>query len=395
VTDLPLDGVRVLELGGYVAAPYATSLLAALGAEVVKVERPRGGDDFRRGADDRNMFYRQYNAGKKSLAVDLKHPHGLALVKALLPRFDVLVENVRPGKLSALGLGPSDCTAVNQDLVYASITGFGPEGAMAQDPSYDSIAQSFSGLYSVLSDAGSPQISGTCLADLVGALVNATGVLAALVGRGRTGRARQVETSLVEAVTTITVDAITQYFEDGRRDPSRRSRHPQAQNFALATADGPAMTIHLSSSERFWQGLVAALERPDLAEDPRYRSYADRIRNHAQLALVLEAEFLTRSADEWETRLRAHDVPHAPVLTISGFLDHPQTRLLDLVEPADRGLAVVRPPWRFDGDRPGRLGAAPRVGEHTRDVAGEVYGDEQIEQLVRDGVLFAAGPDPS
>jgi len=390
LTDAPLAGIRVLELGGYVAAPYATSLLGSLGAEVVKIERPDGGDAFRRGDEDRYTYFRQYNAGKKSVAVDLKHPDGVALVQALVPRFDVVMENIRPGKLEALGLGAVDCQALNPDLVYASITGFGPTGAMAHQPSYDSIAQSFSGMFSVLSDAGRPQISGTCLADVVGGMVNATGVLAALVGHARTGRGRRVETSLMEAVTTLTLDAITQYFDDDHAEPTRQSRHPQAQSYALATSSGSAITVHLSSSERFWAGLLAAMDRPDLGADPRFATYAQRIAHYADLAEVLASEFLRRPAAAWEERLRSADVPYAPVHSVAGFLEHPQTRLLDLTEPEHDGLALVRAPWRFDGERPRRSPSTPRVGEHTRAVVAEVYDDDEVDRLVDAGVIHVA-----
>lgn len=395
MTDSPLQGIRILELGGYIAAPYATSLLGMLGAEVVKIERPDGGDAFRRGDENRYTYFRQYNAGKKSVAVDLKHPDGVELVRALVPRFDVVMENIRPGKLDTMGLGPKDCAALRPDIVYSSITGFGTEGELAQQPSYDSIAQAFSGMYSILSNAGSPQISGTCMADVVGGLVNATGVLAALVGHGRTGRGRRVETSLMEAVTTLTLDAITQYYDDDHTDPSRQSRHPQAQSFALPTASGPAITLHLSSSQRFWSGLVAAIERPDLAADPRFATYAQRIGHYTELAGILAEEFLLRPTLEWESRLRAADVPHAPVLTVSGFLEHPQTRLLDLMEPEHDGLALVRPPWRFDGTRQDRPHSTPLVGEHTREIVKEVYDEEQIELLTRSGVLHVANDLPT
>jgi crotonobetainyl-CoA:carnitine CoA-transferase CaiB-like acyl-CoA transferase len=142
----PLAGIRVLELGGYISLPYATSLLSALGADVVKVEKPGAGDDFRRGDNNRSPYFIQHNAGKRSLSVDLKTPEGVALVKALIPRFDVLLENLRPGKLTAIGLSQAECAALRADLVYGSLTGFGNGGPLEQRPAYDTIGQSFGGL---------------------------------------------------------------------------------------------------------------------------------------------------------------------------------------------------------------------------------------------------------
>ncbi|MFC9735734.1 CaiB/BaiF CoA transferase family protein [Streptomyces roseolus] len=385
----PLHGIRILELGGYISAPYASSLLCALGAEVVKVEKPGTGEDFRRLKNDRSPYFIQYNAGKRSLAVDLKTPEGIALVKALVPRFDVVLENLRAGKLTALGLGPEECRALRPDLVYASVTGFGNGGPLAQRPAYDTIGQSSAGLYSLLSDAEAPQLSGTILADLITGVSTATGVLAALVGRAATGAGQHVETSVMEAVTTLTADAVSQYFDDGYQDPSRRSRHPQAQNFCLKTAAGADIAIHLSSSQKFWNCLVAAMDRPDLAEDPRFATYPERERHYFELVDVVQAEFLHRPTAEWEKRLSDADVPFAPVLTVSGVMNHPQTKWLELFEPEDNGVSLLRPPWRFGGTRPDRGGVAPRVGQHTREIAGEVYEAARIDELLSAGVLFA------
>jgi crotonobetainyl-CoA:carnitine CoA-transferase CaiB-like acyl-CoA transferase len=385
----PLKEIRILELGGYISAPYATSLLGALGAEIVKVEKPVGGDDFLRQDNDRSLYFIQYNAGKRSLGVDLKKSEGVALVKALIPRFDVVMENMRPGKLAAMGLGQADCAALRPDLVYASISGFGSGGPLEQRPAYDTIGQAFGGMYSVLSDAGSAQLAGTPIGDLITGVAAAAGVLAGLVGRAASGTGQYVETSLMEAVSTLTVDAMTQYFDDGGRDPSRQSRHPQAQNFCLKTATGEDIAIHLSSSQKFWLSFLQALDRGDLADDPRFTTYNLRVANYFELVEIVEPEFAKKPASEWEERLTAADVPFAPVLTMSGYITHPQTRWLELLEPDRNGLQLLRPPWRFGGTRPERPGVAPMVGQDTRDIAAEVYDQSRIEELIAAGILFA------
>jgi len=390
----PLSDIRVLEMGSYISMPYAASLLCALGADVVKVERPGPGEDFRRAVNHQSPYFRQYNSGKRSLAVDLKDPSGVALVKALVPRFDVVMENMRPGKMAALGLGADDCRALRPDLVYASVTGFGSGGPLALRPAYDTIGQSFGGLFSVLSDRGAPGLSGTCIGDLISGLTAAAGVLAALVGRAGSKEGTVVETSLMEAVSTLTIDAMTQYFEDGHADPSRRSRHPQAQNFVLPTAGGSHVSIHLSSSQKFWRSFCSAMDRPELADDPRFATYNDRMANYPELVAISEAEFVTRTWDEWDKRLSEADVPFAPVLSMSGYLEHPQTQWLQMVEPENEGLSLLRPPWRFDGERPGRAPETPRVGQHSRQVAGEVYDAKQVEELLAAGVLFVDEPTP-
>jgi crotonobetainyl-CoA:carnitine CoA-transferase CaiB-like acyl-CoA transferase len=384
----PLSGIRVLEFGGYISLPYATSMLCALGADVVKVERTGSGDDFRRGLGVRSAFFRQYNSGKRSLAVDLKRPEGIEVVKNLIPRFDVVVENMRPGKMRSLGLGPEDCTALRPDLVYASVTGFGSGGPLAHRPAYDTIGQAYGGLLSVLSNAGAAQLSGAALADLVTGMAATTGILAALVGRTSSGKAQHVETSLMEAVSVLTVDAMTQYFDTDYEEPTRQSRHPQAQNFVVKTAAGDDLVIHLSSSPKFWSSFLGVMERQDLAGDPRFASYRTRCDHYFELATIVEAEFLRKTSTEWEELLTANDVPYAPVLTMSEYVHHPQMEWLELIEPEQDGLSLLRPPWRFGGERPQREQHVAAVGEHTREITLEAYDEVTVERLIADGILY-------
>ena len=384
----PLDGIRILEIGGYIALPFGTSILCALGAEVVKVERPVVGEDFRRHQNDGSPYFRQYNTGKRSLSVDLKSEEGVALVKALIPHFDVVLENLRPGKVAAMGLGPEDCRALRPDIVYGSVTGFGAGGPLANRPAYDTIGHAFGGLYSLFSDGDHPQLAGGLSADLVTGLSTATGVLAALVGRLKTGRPQRMETSIMEAVSALTVDGITQSFELGN-NPARTSRHPQAQNFCVPTSTGEYLAVHLSSSQKFWHALCRAMDRMDLTEDPRFGEYRPRESNYFELVPIVEAEFAKQSKDYWEKVLTEADVPFAPVLSMTGYLEHEQVEHLKLVEWQPDGLPLIRPPWTFDGERPDRGTRAPKVGSDTRAVASEVLPAEEIDALLERGVLFA------
>ena len=338
---------------------------------------------------DASPYFRQYNSGKRSLAVDLKNPKGVDVVKALIPRFDVVMENMRPGKMRALGLGPEDCTALRQDLVYASVTGFGSDGPLAMRPAYDTIGQAYGGLYTVLSDAGKAQLSGTPLADLITGLTATTGILAGLVGRANSGGPRQVETSLMEAVSTLTIDALTQYFDSGHQEPTRQSRHPQAQNFVLKTAAGDDIAIHLSSSHKFWLAFLDVMGRRDLASDPRFVTYAARNDSYVELVDIVAAEFRSKPTSEWEELLTRYDVPYAPVLTMSEYMHNPQVQWLQLVDEEEDGVALLRPPWRFGGSRPEREHHVPAVGEHTRVIAAEVFDEATISRLLDEGVLFA------
>ncbi|MFD6063742.1 CaiB/BaiF CoA transferase family protein [Rhodococcus wratislaviensis] len=390
VTHPPLRGVRILELGGYVSGPYGTSLLAALGADVVKIERPGTGDDFRRQQDDQSLYFKQYNAGKRSLALDLKHPAGVRILKDLLPQFDVLLENMRPGKLSALGLDPQECMARNPDLIYVSVSGFGEGGPLSERPAYDTIGQAFGGLYSVLGDEDRPQLSGALFGDLVTGLTTGMGILAALVGRKAGTGGQLVQTSILEAVSTMTIDNYTQYLDTGRSSPTRQSRHPQAQNFCVRASSGQYVAIHLSSSQKFWRGLATALGRAELIDDPRFADYDARTRHYFELTPIVQAEIVKRTADDWERILTENDVPFTQVLDMETWSHHPQTEWLELLEPERDGVSLVRPPWRFNGQRPNRDSRAPRVGEDTIAVVQSVRTPEQIAELADSGVLFVA-----
>jgi crotonobetainyl-CoA:carnitine CoA-transferase CaiB-like acyl-CoA transferase len=386
----PLDGIRILEVGGYISLPFGTSLLCSLGAEVVKVEKPLVGEDFRRLQNDESPYFRQYNTGKRSLSVDLKNPAGVELVRALVPRFDVFLENLRPGKMAAIGLGPDECRALRPDIVYGSVTGFGSGGPLANRPAYDTIGHAFGGLYSLLGDDGHPQLTGGLSADLITGISTAAGVLAALIGRMKTGRPQRMETSIMEAVSCLTIDGISQAFELGTA-PTRESRHPQAQNFCVQTSSGEFLAVHLSSSQKFWRSLCVAMDRRDLLEDPLFAAYRPREGNYFDLVKIVEAEFARHTKQHWEDALTVNDVPFAPVLSVGEYVHHEQVKWLEMVEPQPDDLALMRAPWRFDGRRPDRRGAAPKVGEDTRAIASEVYPADKIDDLIEAKVLFTDG----
>lgn len=389
MNEKPLEGIRVMEIGAYISLPMTTSILASLGAEVVKVERPVTGDDFRRHQNNKSPYFRQYNSGKRSLAVDLKTDEGVALVKSLIPRFDIVLENMRPGKLHALGLGAEICREINPDIIYGSITGFGDTGPLANRPAYDTIGHAFGGLYSVWGDEGKPQLAGGLSADLITGIVGATGVLAAVIARLRTGKGQRFETSIMEAVSTLTADAIAQTYELGK-SPSRTSRHPQAQNFCVPTSDTRFLALHLSSSQKFWLAMCRAIGRPDLPKDPRFAEYRSRESNYFELAPIIEAQFATQTYEYWEARLIADDVPFAPVLSISEYIQNEQVVHLEMFDQDPDGLSLLRVPWKFNGKRPSRSLDTPKVGADTLAVAAEVLSEEQIQKLTTTGVLSAA-----
>lgn len=389
VKSQPLAGIRVLELGAYISAPYAGVILAALGADVVKVEPPAG-EPFRRGDDNRNAYFIQYNSGKKSVAINLKSKSGLDLVRSLVPKYDVLIENMRPGKMDALSLGEQVCRNLNPGLIYASISGFGSGGPWVDRPAYDTIGQSIGGIYSIMNDADHRQLTGTCLADLITGVGSAMGIVAALLGRERSTdhKGMLMETSLHEAMSMLTIDAMTQAYETDT-NPVRNSRHSQAQNFCLNCADGGTITLHLSVSQKFWGNIARLIDRPELVDEARFRTYDDRRvpEHYAELVRIMEEAFREKSRAEWEHLLVEADVPFAPVLNMHEVAEHEQTKWLGLMGSSVAGLPMVRPPWRFDGERPKRSELCARVGQHSREVLLEICSNSEIDALIADGAV--------
>ena len=387
-TNKPLAGIRVLDFGAFIAGPYATELMAMLGAEVVKVEPVRSGEAFRRGEGTGSPYFVQANAGKKSLAVNLKSPEGMDLITKLLPKFDVVIENARPGVMERLGLGADVVRQINPSIVYASASGFGDGGPWRDRAAYDTIGLSMSGFLSLMSDKDDFQLAGTCIGDLTTGLVMALGVVSALVGRERDPEheGAVLKTSLLEAMTTMTVDAVTQMFETGER-PHRESRHPAANSFCLRTSDGSALAVHLSSPQKFWHAFLKAMENPDFGTDPRFETYADRRANYFELRPLVEAEFIKHDKAEWERRLVEADVPFAPVVSVDELPDNEQMQWLDMFEPERNGQQLVRAPWRINGERPGKPVWAPDIGAHSREVALEVLAAEDVDTMFAEGTL--------
>ena len=271
-----IGGIRVLEFANYVSGPYAGMLLSDLGAEVIKIESPDGGDPFRNwGKTDYNGTFGSMNRNKKSVTLDLKTQAGQAAARRLALGADVIIENFRAGALERLGLGYEALAVDNPRLVYCSITGFGSNGPYRSRPGYDTVGQAMSGLLAVLTDRNAPQPMGVSLSDHLAGTFAAYGILAALLARATSGRGQKVETSLLQATLSFLGENASNYFEDGRV-PTRATRCQRAQVFAFTAGDGKPFVIHLSSPEKFWRGLLKATDREALGTDDRFRNREGR-----------------------------------------------------------------------------------------------------------------------
>jgi formyl-CoA transferase len=367
-----LSGIRVLEFASYVSGPFAGMLLSDLGAEVIKIEQPDGGDPFRMwGKTDYNGTFGSMNRNKKSVTLDLKTKEGQANARKLALTADVIIENFRAGAMDRLGLDYETLSAANPRLIYCSITGFGSEGPYRNRPGYDTVGQAMSGLLAVLTDRRAPQPMGISLSDHLAGTFACYGVLAALVARNNTGQGQKVETSLLQATLAFLGENAANFFEDDRV-PSRATRCQRAQVFAFTAGDGLPFVVHLSSPEKFWQGLLKATDRQALAADERFLTREVRVKNYDALSAELLTAFQAKPRADWLRLLQAEDVPSGPLNTIDEVFKDPQVISLDMKKDLPhrtRGMvSVVGNPVRMSATPPRVETAAPDLGADNETV---------------------------
>ncbi len=365
-TQPTLAGIRVLEQGTFITGPCAGMMLADLGADVIKVESPEG-DPYRAYQGGQySPHFQAYNRNKRSLTLDMKLQSDCALFDKLASEADVYIQNFRPGTAERLGAGAARLQSLNPRLVCCSISGFGSSGPYYDRPSYDSVAQALSGFLSVVVDNRRPQFLGPALADAITGMYASQGILAALVQRGRTGRGAHVEVSMLEAMTHFAIEPFAAFFALGET-PTSADRPRLAQAYILHTADGRLIAIHLSSLEKFWQGLCTALDAPELKLDPRFNPRQRRIAEYETLRVELDARFARKPLKYWMERLQAEDVPYAPVNLLDDAVRDPQVEHMGIVVPIESphtATRAVRPAAQFDGRRAHSVSAAPLLNQH-------------------------------
>ncbi len=312
--------------------------------------------------------FQGFNRNKQSIVVDLEQSEERAFLARMLETADVYIQNFRPGVAEKLGLGPAELQAKNPRLIYCAISGFGRDGPYAKRPTYDTVAQAMSGYLSMFVMPDNPHVIGPAVADGITGLYAAYGILGALVERNSTGRGRIVEVAMVEAMMHFAIEQFAHYFNTGHSpDPFDRSK--LAQSYALVCADDKLIALHLSSPDKFWEGLVKAVEHPELAQDPRFKTRMDRVSHQPELREILRPIFRQRDRLEWAKRLEQADVPYAPIYTLAEAIDDPQIRHLGTVRSAEHPtqgtIRTIRRPVVYDRDRAGiEVTAPPVLDEH-------------------------------
>ena len=381
-----LSGIKIVETASYVTGPFASQLLADMGADVIKIEEPRRGDPFR-GWGDRNYSatFCSLNRNKRSVTLDLRTEKGREIALKLAVTADVLIENFRPGVMDKRGLGYETIKALNPKIVYCSISGFGQNGPYRDMPGYDTIGQARSGLLSLLTDPGKPQGMGISFSDHLTGMYACYGVLAALVNRSMTGEGQRVETSLLRASVSFVSETAARFFETGHV-PRRAHRTKTAGVFAFVDKEGLPFVLHMSSPDKFWRSMFEVVGKPEWADDPRFRDRKGRIENHDALSDMLQVIFRDGSREHWLQRLQENDVPAAPLNTLDEVFRDPQVKTygfpneiehpkMGKVKMVGNAVDLSRTPPRID--RP-----PPILGEHTDEILKSLgYDDGMISEF--------------
>jgi crotonobetainyl-CoA:carnitine CoA-transferase CaiB-like acyl-CoA transferase len=363
-----LAGCRVIDHAEFITGPYTAMLLADMGADVIKVERPGGGDPFR--SFEEGLYgpqFQAFNRAKRSIQLDLGLPGDRDVMWKLLDGADVYIQNFRPGVIERLGFAAEEAMRRNPRLVHCSISGFGADGPYADRPAYDTVGQALSGYLSMFVSSDAPRIVGPATADSVTGLYAACGILGALLARHATGKGRKVEVAMTAAMAHFSIEQYHRYFVTGVV-PGTTDRGRVSQSFAFACEDGALIAIHLSSPVKFWEGFVEAIDAPAIAGDPRFATRMGRVRNHEALEAALRPVFAARPRAEWLRRLAAADVPHAPIHDLKEALADPQMRHLDLertlAHSTQGKVRTLRSPIAFDGARQDGIAPPPALDEH-------------------------------
>ena len=387
-----LSGIKIVETASYVTGPFASQLLADMGAEVIKIEEPKRGDPFR-GWGERNYAatFCSLNRNKKSVTLDLRTEEGRDVVLELAKNADALIQNFRPGVMEKYGLGYEMVKAINPKIVYCSISGFGSKGPYRNMPGYDTIGQARSGILSLVTDPGKPQGMGISFSDHLTGMYACYGVMAALMNRMLTGEGQHVETSLLRASVSFVGENAARFFETGHV-PRRKHRTTTAGVFAFEDRDGLPFVLHMSSPDKFWLGLFDVVGKPEWAQDARLNNRKGRVENYDLLVERLTPIFRSGRRDEWLKRLIEKDVPAAPINTLDEVFADPQVKTygfpIEVEHPKMGKVKLVGNAVDMSRTPPSIDSPPPVLGEHTDEILNSLgYDAAALASLRNKGVI--------
>lgn len=380
----PLAGLKVLELARILAGPWVGQLLADLGADVVKVERPGAGDDTRgwgppfiEGADGDHLsaaYFHSCNRGKRSIAVDFETPEGQELVRKLAAQADVVIENFKVGGLKKYGLDYESLKSVNPSLVYCSITGFGQNGPYAARAGYDFMIQGLGGIMDLTGDPdGEPQKIGVAYVDIFTGVYSVVGILAALRQRDQTGEGAHLDMALLDVQTSVLANQAMNYLASGKSPRRMGNAHPNIVPYQVFPVSDGHVIVAVGNDGQFAR-FVAVLGQPELAQDERFKTNAGRVGNRNELVPILTALTLRTTREVLLAELEKQGVPAGPINTVADVFDDPQViargMKIDLASPAAQGGSIpsIRSPIVMNGEPMAATRPSPRLGEHTNEV---------------------------
>ena len=392
MAEAPLAGIRILDFTRYLAGPFATMLLADYGADVVKVESPKGREFRPPGAGRDSYFFLSSNRNKRSLTLEFKGEAGRAVIERLLSGFDVVVENFRPGVMEKFGLGAESLLARYPRLVYCAISGFGADGPYRDRPGFDQIAQGMSGFMSLTgTEESGPTRAGIAIGDLLGGLFAAQGIQLALLARARTGRGQIVDTSLLESMIGVLSWGAGMFFERGTVPGPAGQHHPLAAPYGRFRARDAYLNI-AAGNEEMWKELAEALGHPEWRTDERFRGPVERLGNRDDLTRAIEEALAQEDVPHWVDLLNRAGVPCGPVLDLGQVFSDPQVlsreMLVELPHPEIGTFKTTGLPVKLS-ETPGAIDRAPPLhGEHSDEILEELgLSAEEVRVLREQGVV--------
>lgn len=392
----PLKGIKVLSFSRILAGPFATMLLADLGAEVIKIESPEKGDQARGNEPfikDLSSYFLSLNRGKKSVTLNTRHPKAIEIIKRLIPQVDILVENFRPGIMKKIGLEYEVVKEINARLIYVSISGFGQYGSYSLKPAYDMVAQAMGGTVSITGELDrSPVRVGYSIGDMGAALFAVNATLAALYEREHSGEGQLVDVAMMDCQVALCENACARYLATGEAPKPLGGRHPIHTPFQIFPTKTDPMVV-VAHRPKYWNMLCEVIRQKDLIEDERFKLMEKRTKNHKILESILIKIFKTKTRDEWFSIFDEVGMIYGPVNNIEQVVKDPHVQaremILEVKHPRLGELKIVGTPMKFSRTRCQIEKASPDLGEHTKQILTEQlnFSLAEIKKLSEDGVI--------